>query len=181
MREREARIQAIAEAAKARPCADCGIQYAPWQMDFDHVRGEKIERVSQIANRATSIRKLLAEIVKCEVVCANCHRDGTHYRQCKRSRAEGDDCIRPTSCLRRGGPLPIWCPPAANLVGPEVGSDGTPFSATEGQHCGGNDQEETCREFLYSFQPFTRPTLSEVGHLCEERLGGLLRPYHRAA
>ena len=51
----------------------------------------------------------------------------------KRSRAEGDDCIRPTRCLRRGGPLPIWCPPAANLVGPEVGSDSTPFSATEGQ------------------------------------------------
>lgn len=80
VREREARIQAMAEAAKAKPCADCGNQYAPWKMDFDHVRGVKIENVSQIARGYTSIRRLLEEIAKCEVVCAHCHRDRTHFR-----------------------------------------------------------------------------------------------------
>jgi mono/diheme cytochrome c family protein len=81
----------------------------------------------------------------------------------KRSRTEGDDCVLPARCLRRGGPLPIRCPPAANLVGPEIRSNGTPFSASEGQLCGGNDQEGTRRVFLYSFQAFTGPALSEVG------------------
>jgi hypothetical protein len=33
----------------------------------------------------------------------------------------------------------------------------------EGQHFVGNDQEETWRESLYWFQPFTRPTLRKVG------------------
>src|SRR5262249_4799464 len=81
VREREARTQAMAEAAKARPCADCGVQFTPWQMDFDHVRGTKIAGGSQISQAYTSILKLLEEIAKCEVVCATCHRDRTHKRQ----------------------------------------------------------------------------------------------------
>ena len=80
VRERERRIKAMVEAVKARPCADCGIQYAAWQMDFDHVSGKKVERVSQLAHDSGSIRQILAEIAKCEVVCANCHRNRTHFR-----------------------------------------------------------------------------------------------------
>src|SRR5437870_1555854 len=41
-RRRVQRIKQLAEQAKARPCADCGIQYAPWQMGFDHVKGKKV-------------------------------------------------------------------------------------------------------------------------------------------
>jgi hypothetical protein len=66
--------------AKARPCADCGIQYAPWQMDFDHVRGIKVMGLARRGTTAFTIRKVLEEIAKCEVVCANCHRDRTHRR-----------------------------------------------------------------------------------------------------
>src|SRR5262249_53014515 len=62
-------------------------------------------------------------------------------------------------------PLPIRWPPAANLPGPEVRSPVTPFSASEGQQFGANDPEETRRAFRYSFQPFQRPTLSEVGQV----------------
>jgi hypothetical protein len=83
----------------------------------------------------------------------------------KRSRTEKDGCILPTLRLRKGGLQPIRRPPAANIAGQEVRNDGTHFSASEGQHFGENDQEESWREFLYSFQPFTQPRLTEVGHL----------------
>src|SRR5690242_7976843 len=31
----------LVQQAKAKPCADCGIQYDYWIMQFDHVRGKK--------------------------------------------------------------------------------------------------------------------------------------------
>jgi hypothetical protein len=87
VRERERRIIEMVEAAKARPCADCGRQLSPWQMDFDHVSGKKVERVSQLAHQTGSIRLVLAEIAKCEVVCATCHRNRTHFRRLSRKEA----------------------------------------------------------------------------------------------
>jgi hypothetical protein len=65
----------------------------------------------------------------------------------------------------RRATLPIRWPPAANRTGPEVRSQVTPFSASEGQQFGGNDPEETRREFRFSFQPFERPTLPQVGQM----------------
>lgn len=82
VRERERRIyETVVCAAKARPCADCGIQFSPWQMDFDHVQGKKVMAIARRGSKSYSIRKLLEEIAKREVVCANCHRDRTHFRQ----------------------------------------------------------------------------------------------------
>lgn len=48
-------------------------------MQFDHVDDNKIENVSNLARRG-SREEVLAEIAKCELVCANCHADRTHYR-----------------------------------------------------------------------------------------------------
>jgi hypothetical protein len=79
--ERDQRIRRMAEKAEARPCADCGIQYQPWQMDFDHIEDNKVMRVAELVRRKVSIRKLREEIAKCEVVCANCHRNRTHNRR----------------------------------------------------------------------------------------------------
>lgn len=31
----------IVREAKSQPCADCGVRYPPYVMDFDHVRGPK--------------------------------------------------------------------------------------------------------------------------------------------
>lgn len=89
VRERERRIYVeVVCAAKARPCADCGIQYAPWQMDFDHVRGTKLMGIARRAAKTYSIRKVKAEIAKCEVVCANCHRNRTYFRHLVRKEAK---------------------------------------------------------------------------------------------
>jgi hypothetical protein len=52
-------------------------------MDFDHREGEeKLFAVSAGGNKVRlSQSQLLAEIAKCDVVCANCHRERTHRRK----------------------------------------------------------------------------------------------------
>ena len=73
-------------SAKNRPCMDCGIQYPPHVMDFDHVRGKKDFYIGQFG-RSKSTSCLQAEIEKCDVVCANCHRLRTHVRKLDARRA----------------------------------------------------------------------------------------------
>jgi hypothetical protein len=63
---------------KNKPCMDCGIQYLPCAMDFDHVRGQKLFGIAHAYN--TTIEALLFESSKCDVVCANCHRVRTHLK-----------------------------------------------------------------------------------------------------
>lgn len=77
-----ARLKEILLSAKNRPCQDCGEKYHPWVMEFDH-REEtiKINNVASMATRGCTDEKLLAEIEKCDVVCANCHRMRTYYRR----------------------------------------------------------------------------------------------------
>ena len=72
--------RAYTDRAKNRPCVDCKIGYPPYVMDFDHVRGEKVANISHMARVRTNIQRLQAEIDKCDVVCANCHRERTHQR-----------------------------------------------------------------------------------------------------
>jgi len=45
-------------------------------MDLDHVRGTKEFKVSEAVQRAygLTLKRVQAEIAKCDVVCANCHR-----------------------------------------------------------------------------------------------------------
>jgi hypothetical protein len=70
---------------KARACTDCGVQYPPWVMDFDHPEGvEKVGNVSKLLTDS-GFSKALAEAMKCEVVCSNCHRERTHQRMLRSS------------------------------------------------------------------------------------------------
>ena len=71
---------AIVARGKSRPCADCGVTYPPYVMDFDHVRGNKLREIG-VMRGTVSTQVLLAEIAKCEVVCSNCHRIRTHRRR----------------------------------------------------------------------------------------------------
>ena len=72
-------------ALKDVPCADCKQRFSPVCMDFDHVRGMKVAAISQIL--AHRWDRVLAEIAKCEIVCANCHRIRTLERK-RAKRAE---------------------------------------------------------------------------------------------
>lgn len=73
---RRERLRQLINEVKAKPCADCGVSYPFYVMDFDHREGKSFS-ISQ-AWRARSWGEILKEIEKCEVVCANCHRERTY-------------------------------------------------------------------------------------------------------
>jgi hypothetical protein len=74
---------------KNGPCADCGVQYPPFVLDFDHRPGtKKIANLNVLVKRGAKQEVLLAEIAKCDLVCANCHRIRTWQR--KRGAIEHD-------------------------------------------------------------------------------------------
>lgn len=81
---REARYAEFREwlwAKKSEPCADCGGTFHPAAMQFDHLPGKVklFEVATGVASRSRV--SVLAEIAKCELVCANCHAIRTHERR----------------------------------------------------------------------------------------------------
>jgi hypothetical protein len=65
---------------KSRPCADCGVQYPYYVMDFDHREGEIKEYELNRIDRMT-LRAIMCETQKCDIVCSNCHRVRTYERR----------------------------------------------------------------------------------------------------
>lgn len=74
-------IRAFISWLKSVPCTDCGRVFLPCVMDLDHVHGEKLFGVSQVIGQAISEDVLWDEILKCEIVCSNCHRLRTWKRK----------------------------------------------------------------------------------------------------
>lgn len=74
------RRRKLVDALKNRPCMDCGDWLEPFQMDFDHRPGTVKEFAIGTFAYAT-VPRILVEIAKCDVVCANCHRLRTHKRK----------------------------------------------------------------------------------------------------
>ena len=68
---------AIREFKEASPCTDCKIFYPYYVMQYDHITDDKIANIKEIR----SLPKVLREIEKCELVCANCHATRTHTRR----------------------------------------------------------------------------------------------------
>jgi hypothetical protein len=58
------------------PCTDCG-EADPVVLEFDHLGGKDFN-LSTGGSRSLTL--VIAEIQKCEVVCANCHRRRTAVR-----------------------------------------------------------------------------------------------------
>jgi hypothetical protein len=85
-RRRKKAIREFIQRAKNKPCTDCRLSYPYYVMDFDHVRGRKLLNLSVAVNKLLSLKKVEAEIKKCEVVCANCHRERTFTRSCRPTR-----------------------------------------------------------------------------------------------
>jgi len=70
-----ANAEFLIEYLRQHPCVDCGEDDVV-VLEFDHKR-DKIETVSTLSREGYSLDKLKAEIAKCDVVCANCHRRRT--------------------------------------------------------------------------------------------------------
>ena len=64
---------------KNKLCADCKGKFPPECMDFDHVRGEKSFNLAIALTH--SMKRILNEVAKCDLVCANCHRIRTTKRK----------------------------------------------------------------------------------------------------
>ena len=71
------RIAWLLDYFTTHPCVDCG-ETDPVVLEFDHLRDKLFEVAEGIRYR--SWKAVLAEIEKCEVRCANCHRRETARR-----------------------------------------------------------------------------------------------------
>jgi hypothetical protein len=83
-----ARQRAAVRAAKDKPCTDCGIQYPYYVMEFDHLDADSKEFNVSAGVTSRGFGRLMAEIAKCEVVCANCHAERTYQRKQSRKGAQ---------------------------------------------------------------------------------------------
>ena len=72
--------QTLKEYKEKLPCTDCNKYYPSHVLDFDHIGKNKIASVSDLVRFSGNWNKILLEIEKCEIVCANCHRERTHNR-----------------------------------------------------------------------------------------------------
>lgn len=66
----------ILDHLQMNPCVDCG-ERDPIVLEFDH-RGEKKFNISAAYTVGYSVAAVSAEIAKCDVRCANCHRRKTY-------------------------------------------------------------------------------------------------------
>jgi hypothetical protein len=129
-RRQRARCEQLRQL-KAQPCADCGVAFAPHQMDFDH-RDPASKSFALAAGRVLLMneRRVLDEVAKCDVVCANCHRTRTRLQHQARLAARGPstarsprieekrrnwrrdaaflDALRNVPCVECGGRFPPW-------------------------------------------------------------------------
>ena len=79
---------------RAHPCVDCGTTDVR-VLELDHRQGEtKLANVSAMVGMGLPWDRVLEEIAKCDVRCANCHRimtmiRGGHFRQAWSPASEG--------------------------------------------------------------------------------------------
>ena len=72
----QARKDLLSKLKVDRGCVMCGYNAHPAALDFNHIHGEKSFSISQ--DPKVAWHKLIAEIDKCEILCANCHRVHTY-------------------------------------------------------------------------------------------------------
>lgn len=74
---RQESIEYIGNYLRTHKCVDCG-ESNILVLEFDHkVRTTKVKEVSLLIKQRISLKRVIEEIEKCEVRCANCHRKKT--------------------------------------------------------------------------------------------------------
>jgi hypothetical protein len=87
-------------------CTDCDV-HDPVILEFDHV-GAKSRAISDMVCRGTAVDRIRAEVAKCEVVCANCHRRRT-ARRAGWARLDLGERRRFRSSAQERNVLHCWC------------------------------------------------------------------------
>jgi 5-methylcytosine-specific restriction endonuclease McrA len=65
----------LLDELKKRPCADCGKVFPPCVYEFHHVVPRRKRRgggIGSMESKSTDV--FLAELKKCVMLCANCHK-----------------------------------------------------------------------------------------------------------
>ena len=76
-RKRKEYRQEFLEFIKTKSCIDCG--NSDWRvLEFDHIHNKEYN-ISAKKSQIT-LKSLMKEIDKCDIVCANCHRIRSHNR-----------------------------------------------------------------------------------------------------
>jgi hypothetical protein len=83
------------------PCVDCG-ERDPLLLEFDH-RAQKRAGIMELMRKHATWAEILAEIEKCDVRCANCHR-----RKTARTRGYYLDLQEPTGNVPLGARRQRW-------------------------------------------------------------------------
>lgn len=71
-RQRDRNRAIINEFKMSRGCERCGFREHPIALELDHKDHRK--KAFPISGSTVSVARLLREIKKCRVLCANCHR-----------------------------------------------------------------------------------------------------------
>jgi hypothetical protein len=74
-RYRQERRERLMDYLKDKQCVDCG-EPDPLVLEFDHVRGQKFGDIGSMLSGYCWSR-VMQELQKCEIRCANCHRRKT--------------------------------------------------------------------------------------------------------
>jgi hypothetical protein len=108
------RIARMVEFLASKACVNCGVDN-PIVLEFHHVRSKRHgdADVSVLVTHGYGWRRVQAEIDKCIVLCANCHRirtagDRGHYRARDAGRVQSGDQRAP-----RGETPPLVSSPSA--------------------------------------------------------------------
>jgi len=74
-------VQKIGAMKVESGCSDCGYSAHSVALDFDHLpQFDKRDGIARLILKTQNWEVIAAEIAKCEVVCANCHRVRTAAR-----------------------------------------------------------------------------------------------------
>lgn len=73
-RQRDIRDQVQAIKVTAG-CSVCGYRKSPRALQFHHVSNDKEGTIARWVTQGHKLTKILAEIEKCIVLCANCHAE----------------------------------------------------------------------------------------------------------
>ena len=81
VRKRQAEARAWVDGLKkGKPCVDCGGVFPTCVMDYHH--RDPATKEFGISQRVSYSRdRILAEIAKCDLICANCHRIRHHEEE----------------------------------------------------------------------------------------------------
>ena len=76
--EKRKRDKEWLDSLKTDPCKDCGVSYPAFVMDFHHL--DKSSKLFCIGLALSKVgrERILEEIKKCVLLCANCHRIREH-------------------------------------------------------------------------------------------------------